>query len=32
MLDGDDSLGRQFLDLRLSVLLPILDVGVLADT
>ena len=31
MLDGNGALGREFLDLRGAVLLPVLDVGVHAD-
>lgn len=32
MLDRDDTLGGEFLDLLGAVVLPVLDVGVLADT
>lgn len=32
MLDRDDTLGSEFLDLLSAVVLPVLDVGVLADT
>lgn len=32
VLDGDDTLGGELLDLVLAVLLPVGDVGVVADT
>lgn len=32
MLDRDDTLGSELLDLLGAVFLPVLDVGILADT